>query len=201
MWQHAWLDALFPPSCVGCRRPGPALCETCRPAPDAVRHARCGGLSVEAAGSYAGALRRAILAFKRGRRDAGAALGALLAERLAGHVPAGTIVVPVPTAQARRRERGFNQSAVLALALGERAGLPVLSVLRQVSGDAQRGRSRAARLGARDRFVCTAPSLAWGTRIVLVDDVMTTGATLRDCAAALECSGATVRSAFVVALA
>jgi ComF family protein len=196
-----WLDALFPASCAGCRRPGSPLCAACRPPPEAVCHARAGALNVHAAGRYAGALRRAILAFKRGRRDCGAALAALFAERLAARVPRGVVLVPVPTARVRRRERAFDQSVVLANSLGHAADVPVLAVLRQVAGDAQRGRSRAARLVARGRFACTAPSLVAGARIVLVDDVMTTGATLRDCAATLECSGAIVREACVLALA
>jgi predicted amidophosphoribosyltransferase len=196
-----WLDALFPAACAGCRTPGAALCAACRPAPSAVRRAHAGSLTVYAAGPYAGGLRRAILAFKRGRRDCGAALGALFGERLAARVPAGSVLVPVPTVAARRRERAFDQSVVLANALGLASGAPVLAVLRQIAGDAQRGRSRAARLRARGRFACTAPSLVAGTRIVLVDDVMTTGATLRDCAAALECCGTRVTEACVVALA
>ncbi len=196
-----WLDALFPAACGGCRRPGAALCPACRPSPGSVARVRAGALTVCAAGSYNGGLRRAILAFKRGRRDCGAALGALFAERLAERVPPCAVIVPVPTAGVRRRERAFDQSVVLANVLGQAADVPVLAVLRQVKGDAQRGRSRAARLRARGRFACTAPSLVAGARIVLVDDVMTTGATLRDCAATLECSGAVVREACVLALA
>jgi predicted amidophosphoribosyltransferase len=177
------------------------LCAACRPLPDAVRRVRAGSLSVYAAGSYTGPLRRAILAFKRGRRDCGAVLGELFADRLAERVPPRAVLVPVPTVDVRRRERAFDQSAVLANALGLVSEVPVLAVLRQTAGDAQRGRSRAARLRARGRFACTAPSLVAGARIVLVDDVMTTGATLRDCAAALECCGAAVREACVLALA
>jgi predicted amidophosphoribosyltransferase len=196
-----WLDALFPAACAGCRKPGAALCAGCRPSPAAIRRAHAGALTVYAAGPYAGGLRRAILAFKRGRRDCGAAVAELFAERLAARVPAGSVLVPVPTVAPRRRERAFDQSVVLANALGAAAGVSVLAILRQVAGDAQRGRSRAARLRAHGRFACTAPSLVAGERIVLVDDVMTTGATLRDSAAALECCGARVREACVVALA
>jgi len=196
-----WLDVLFPAACAGCRRPGTPLCAACRPPPEYVLHARAGALTVHAVGRYAGALRRAILAFKRGRRDCGAVLGELFADRLAERVPPRAVLVPVPTANVRRRERAFDQSVVLANALGQAADVPVLAVLRQTAGDAQRGRSRAARLRAHGRFACTAPSLVAGARIVLVDDVMTTGATLRDCAATLECSGAAVRDACVLALA
>jgi predicted amidophosphoribosyltransferase len=141
------------------------------------------------------------LLYKRGRRDAGDALAALLVDRTLAALPAGTLLVPVPTTRRRRRSRGFDQSARLATELGARAGLPVVVALEQVAGDAQRGRSRTARLRARGRFACTFPNLIADAEIVLVDDVMTTGATLRDCVATLERHGATVREAVVLAYA
>ncbi len=194
-------DALFPSRCVGCHRTGGVFCAACRPHPGAARRLDGGPLPVAAAGRYAGVLRQAILLYKRGRRDAGDALADLVAERFARLLPPGAILVPVPTTLGRRRSRGFDQSVRLARALGARTGLPVLLALAQVAGDAQRGRSRAARLTARDRFACTAPGLVAGAHVVLVDDVMTTGATLRDCAAALARCGAVVEAAIVVAYA
>jgi ComF family protein len=193
-------DALFPSRCIGCGRTGGVFCAACRPQPAAARRLD-GPLPVAAAGRYAGVLRQAILLYKRGRRDAGDALADLVAERFASFLPRGTILVPVPTTPRRRRARGFDQSVRLARALGARTDLPVLLALAQVAGDAQRGRSRAARLSARDRFACTAPDLVAGARLVLVDDVMTTGATLRDCADALARCGAVVEAAIVVAYA
>ena len=154
-----------------------------------------------AAGPYAGALRRTILAFKRGRRDAGDALAALLANRVAAQLPSTLVFVPVPTAARRRRERGFDQGVRLARQCGEATGHAVIVALRKAHVDAQRGRSRAARLRARGRFVCAAPDLVCGVRIVLVDDVVTTGATLRDCAATLRDCGAIVHQAIVLAYA
>jgi predicted amidophosphoribosyltransferase len=101
----------------------------------------------------------------------------------------------------RRRERGFDQGVRLAEQLGVRVEVPVLLGLSRRSGDAQRGRSRGARLAARGRFDCTAPNLVSRARIVLVDDVVTTGATLADCASVLRSCGAVVTQAAVIAVA
>ncbi len=158
------------------------------------------GLDVVAVGAYAGALREAILSFKRGRRDATGSLAELLAESFAAaDVSWNTIVVPVPTTTARALERGFDQSVALARELALRDGRPVLVALRKRSRDPQRGRSRVERLRAVNRFAVVAPSLVSGADVVLVDDVVTTGATLADCAAALKASGARVLGAFVLA--
>jgi predicted amidophosphoribosyltransferase len=159
------------------------------------------GFAVEAAGPYTGALRRAILSFKGGRRDVGDALGALLVARFAATLPRGALLVPIPTLGLRRRERGFDQSVRLARALGAGSGLPVVQALRQIAGDAQRGRTREARLRARGRFACDCPGLMGGTTVVLVDDVLTTGATLGDAALALAACDAVVCHALVVAAA
>jgi len=196
------LDVLFPSRCVGCGLTGATFCDACRPRPEAARRVYgAHGLAIDAAGRYAGVLRSAILLYKRGRRDAGDALSALLADRVAASLPANCVLVPVPTTRHRRGERGFDQGVRLARALGMRTGAPVLLALAQVAGDAQRGRTRARRLAARGRFACIAPNVIAGARVVLVDDVMTTGATLEDCAKALELSGARVAAAVVLAYA
>lgn len=140
--------------------------------------------------AYEGRLRRAILAFKDGRRDVGLALGRLLCERL--EMP--PLVVPVPTTRRRAAERGFDGSELLAA----QTGSSVWNVLTQIAGDSQRGRSRSERLSARRRFAC-APLPAERTRVVLLDDVATTGTTLEDCAATLRDRGAIVEQAIVLA--
>jgi ComF family protein len=195
------LDALFPVVCAGCGNGDGALCAGCTPNRRTIQRFSLGSLRVAALGAYDGPLRRAILAFKRGRRDVGVVLADALARHLMSTLPegSGSVLVPVPTTAARRAERGFDQAALLAREAGRLTGLGVLDILRQTAGDAQRGRSRLARLSARGRFRCSAGELVDGVRVVLIDDVTTTGATLRDCSAVLTAAGARVAGALVVA--
>ena len=185
------LSLLFPPQCAVCDDVGTGLCERCFPASAEPLRFRTASLEVLALGAYEGALKRAILALKDGRRDVAASLGQRLRPYL-WHAPA---IVPVPTTVVRRLERGFDGCALLARAANEAA---VLDKLVQTAGDAQRGRSRTQRLAATGRFRWRGEALQ-GRRVVLLDDVVTTGSTLEDCAATLRMSGATVTSAVVVA--
>ncbi len=194
-----FLNALFPPRCAGCNADNVVLCASCLPAPSAQRRAGLGRFPVDALGPYAGALRSTILAFKRGRRDAGVVLARLAAERLFAANDDGAVLVPVPTTRPRRGVRGFDQGLFLAGHIARLRGLPAICALRQTAGDAQRGRSRAERLRARGRFSIVGASIVAGSHVVLVDDVMTTGATLLDCAATLERAGARVSRAIVLA--
>ena len=193
------LDTLFPALCAGCGDGDGELCAGCTPNGRTIQRFSLGSLPVAALGPYDGPLRRAILAFKRGRRDVGVVLADMLARHLMSAFPEGSVLVPVPTTAARRAERGFDQAALLAREAGRLSGLGVLDILRQTAGDAQRGRSRLARLGARGRFRCSAGELVDGVRVVLIDDVTTTGATLRDCSTVLTAAGARVAGALVVA--
>jgi ComF family protein len=141
-------------------------------------------------------LRAAIHALKyRGKRR----LAARLADELlavAGVrdlLSADAVLVPVPLHPRRRRQRGFNQSALLARALGARTGLPVVEALRRRRDtDAQTGLSAAARrANVRGAFVARVPpALLRGRPVVMVDDVVTTGATATACARALAGAGA-----------
>jgi ComF family protein len=184
-----------PPGCARCGLPGPdALCGGCRAAPPAFDAVRAGGL-------FGGPLADAVHAFKYGARPALARpLGAWLAAR--APLPAGALVVSVPLARGRRIERGYDQAALLADALARAAGVPGQRARRALSRTRetppQVGRSREERVrNVAGAFAAT--EAVAGRDVVLVDDVVTTGATADAAAAALRRAGA--RSVVVVALA
>ncbi len=111
------------------------------------------------------------------------------------------LVVPTPLDWRRRWRRGYNQSALLAEELARPMGLSPAAVLRRLRATLpQAGLSRSARrANVAGAFAVKKPDLVRGRRVLLVDDVMTTGATVRACAQALKRAGAASVSVAVVA--
>jgi len=196
-------DVLLAPRYAGCAEPGAWFCLACRDSCEPVTQR--GPIAVRAAGAHEGPLRAAVHRLKYGKEPALADdLGALVARVLAGDLATGIVIdaiVPVPLHRARALARGYDQASLLAGAIGRRTGLPVRTALRRIrQGTPQVELDRIARAkNVRAAFVAEAASLR-GLRVALVDDVTTTGATLRDAAAAARAAGARSVCAYVVAV-
>ena len=162
-----------------------------------------GVLQLEWCAAFSGPVRAAVHALKYGgERRLVDPLAALMADRWRRASRGGDLLVPVPVHAARRRERGFDQAEELARVVGRILSIEVASCLaRQQRTTAQHslGRSERARnVGHAFAMAPRAASVA-GRWVVLIDDVMTTGATLRGCAAVLREAGARGVSALTLA--
>jgi len=189
-------EVLLPGSCPGCGAPGEPVCaacaETLAPAPSLATPPGLDRLAV--AFAYEGVAREVVARVKyRNARAAVSWLATAMLERLP-HDTQVDVVTWAPTTPQHRRARGFDHAELLARAVGRRAKLPVRGLLTRLPGPPQTGADRDQRKdGPRFR---ARPDVA-GVEVLLVDDVVTTGATLTAGAAALRRGGA----AGVVALA
>lgn len=196
----AWLA---PPRCALCTRPCPVSAPLCADCVSALARERGGTAELAGIGRlswtarYERVARRLVTALKF---DGRTALARVAAERIAA--VAGSelndyeAVIPVPAAGSRARRRGFDPAALIATALGREAGLAIASPLIRLDNTRQVGRRRAARVADPPRIRVAAEVPA---RALIVDDVATTGATLRACAAALRAAGAQTVAAAVFA--
>lgn len=193
------------PLCAACWRALPRhvmpLCACGGPCGAAGACARCRrGLSAFSRGAslgpFEGTLRTLIHELKyRGRRRVAARLAELLLARpeTAQVLSGECLLLPVPLHPRRRRERGFNQADLLARELGRRSGLAVATtaLVRRKDTRSQTGLSAAARrANVAGAFAVRRRAQVVARRVILVDDVTTTGATVRACADALRAAGA-----------
>lgn len=215
--QNVWAGLqtlLFPERCAGCDQVGSLFCAVCQQKvkfvlpplcplcgyPSSHNHLchRCqqSPLAIDGIRSVAffeGPLRRAMHALKyRGLRAVAAPLGGLMSAYWQREPLPADVIVPVPLHRRRLRERGYNQAALLAQALGTEIGLPVREdwLVRnrathpQVELDAAERKENVA--GA---FQCQNSGAVAGRRVLLIDDVCTTGATLEACSLVLRQAG------------
>jgi ComF family protein len=179
------------PGCVSCGRSGAALCPGCSPPPITGSISRSpGARRTIAVWDYSGAARSLVLDLKlRGQRDSAAPLieGLCAAARREG--VAADAVTWVPGGRDGVRRRGFDHAEVLARGVAAVLGLAAAGVLQR-----RADRPDQAGLGAAERRRNLSEAFAAGSsrgRWLLVDDVITTGATVEACSAALGASGAT----------
>ena len=213
--KEALLDLVFPPHCVGCGGGGSFLCPSCCVSLPHLTPPLCpkcglplarGGpcpacartpLSIEGIRSpflMEGLVRECVHHLKyRNLRALARPLGRLLADYLESSPLPADALVPVPLHRRRLRERGYNQAALLAREVARGTGLSLVdgSLVRRRDTPAQaRSGSAAERRGnVEGAFACRDGRLK-GKRVLLIDDVCTTGATLDACARALKEAGA-----------
>lgn len=210
------LDAVLPPACAACGRPGALLCARCQGALEPAGRADDAFVAAHPGAVVGGALTLAVAAFAYHGALRGA-LGRLKyagAARVAGPLAEAALpalhrllavsgpapLVPVPLHRLRERERGYNQAALLGRELGRRAGLPVMELLMRARTTTKQHRlDRAERLSnLRDAFVL-APKARIPSSVIVVDDILTTSATLEACAGVLRSAGVAHVYGFTVA--
>ena len=188
-----WVGALLaPPRCAICAAACEASERACASCSRRLARSVPGEAHCRVSGRWSGralierTARELVAALKfHGRLGLAELAAAAVAEAL-GRPADGCRVVAVPAAGLRRRRRGFDPAELIAAAVAHRLGLVIEPVLARDAGPRQVGRRRAERLASppRIRSLAAAPP-----RVVLIDDVITTGATLRACATALREAG------------
>jgi ComF family protein len=192
------LAALSPVDCAGCGSADRALCANCRRAiePAVTPRTLLDGSTVFTALRYEGVARQALLALKEsGRTDVARPLALSLAPALHRVIAVGVEIVAVPTSRIAWRRRGYDPVALLA----RRAGFDLARVLVH-----DRRTASQKTLGLEDRAANLHESMSarrslTGRRFVLVDDVLTTGATLSEAARAIRAAGGEVVGAAALA--
>ena len=193
------LDLVYPPKCIFCRRilaPGhEKLCPACR--------GRYTGMDLERMGKhfrrcvtpmrYDGAVREAILRYKFQGRDCYAAeLGSILAQAVRERL-AWDLITWVPVSRERRKERGYDQARLLAEAAAKALGETAEATLEKIRHNpAQSGidDEKTRRGNVKGVYRALDPDRIAGKRILLIDDIITTGATMDEAAGTLLAAGA-----------
>ena len=210
------LDLALPPICAGCGREGDAVCAACLPGigarldlPPGTPLGLAEGpphplLQLEWCSPFAGTTRRALHQLKyAGERRLAMPLGRVVAARWHRAGAGGDLLVNIPVHDGRRRERGYDQAALVARVAADELRLPYVPALERTRATTAQYRldRRHRASNVHDAFAVRAEHRAAVARrwVVLVDDVVTTGATLCEAARALLEAGAAAVSAVTVA--
>lgn len=195
---HQWiaeaLDVLWPVQCAACERPATSLCERCLARWGPERRS-IGGVPLVVLGDYEGGLREAVLA---GKEQGNTSVARRLAARLAPVCPEAEIVAVVPPSASGLRRRGFHSVSWLARGIARPRRMKTLRLrFARTVRETQKQRGLAERMRS-DRRMRLAQRLR-GERVVIVDDVVTTGATVTSARRAVEDAGGRVVGMLAVA--
>ena len=199
---HWLMELLFPPKCVLCgtllKAGETDLCRTCRTeAPEYPnRKIKLQFLdSFAAVWYYEGNVRRSLLRFKfQNARSYASCYGRMLAMKLLREYPEGFDVLTwVPVSRLRRLRRGYDQVELLAKAVGAELGMTPVPMLKKIRNNRPQSRldsASARRANVLGAYKLLAGAQAKGKRVLLLDDILTTGATAGECARMLLSAGA-----------
>lgn len=204
------LGLLAPHVCIMCGMEGALLCERCLPdaiAPIPERCYRCGATSANSAvctscrrntplrhvwvtSQYEGPPKELIHALKFGRTKHAAKVVATYLDETVPELQPETLVTFVPTATNRVRQRGYDHAQVIARLFAKHRGLRCSSLLVRYGQSRQVGSDRKHRFAQATKNYGIGTNIPKGARILLIDDILTTGATLESSAAVLKKAGA-----------
>lgn len=222
--QNEVIDFFFPRECIECGKVGDFICIQCakkftRPIPPLCLRCgkpessgtfcyecwgKCNGLdSIRSVFIFDGTLRKAVHSLKyHNLRSIAQCLGSYMADYYSANGMTGDVLVPVPLHDLRIRERGYNQSGLLASEISRNVGIPVnqtfLKRIRNCKPQARTSGVEERRRNMENAFGCTGNGVN-GLDVVVIDDVCTTGATLEACASVLKAAGAKRVTGFTLA--
>lgn len=196
--EACWASAkLFAEEDALCWKCGAATAATVRDDVRMIRCGRCAGhdfTAARACGLYAGVLRASVLGLKRVPHVSRRLLRAVTCAQRRAPISEANLIIPVPLHWKRERERGYNQAAILARALAHvtRVDFDEHILVRILHTERHRAGldARARRESVRGAFEVRASKQICGRRVLLIDDVFTTGATVSECASVLKAAGA-----------
>lgn len=211
-WTNELLDVIFPITCFGCGKKSGYLCSECRrkitsPPLVGVRNTEFDGCDkIFAACSYENpAVKKLLWHLKyRGKRKLAEILAEIIfqniklfADHQLGNAVSKSILIPIPLSKKRLKQRGYNQAELIAKALSLKTGIPVRNdilykkfhTLSQVETKTRKERTENLKGSFEVKFGDQVSELRPGLRILLVDDIITTGATLNEAAKTLKSAG------------